>query len=140
MRTSCSRAQALVEFALTLPLLLLIVIGVVDAARAVWEGNTLAHAAREGARYAIVHGSRSTTPVAACSSCDAPAVTSVVAAAAIGVPGVTTVTGFPDGNNERGSRVKVLVTAPFAPMASQYLLGSAFSITLRGGSELVIQQ
>src|SRR3989475_11133089 len=51
------RGQALVEFALLLPLMLLIITGLFDVARAVWQENTLAYAPREGTRYAIVHGS-----------------------------------------------------------------------------------
>ena len=51
------RGQSLVEFALLLPLMLLIITGLFDVARAVWQENTLAYAAREGTRYAIVHGS-----------------------------------------------------------------------------------
>jgi len=50
-------AQSLVEFALILPVILLIITGVFDVARAAWQENTLAYAAREGTRYAIVHGS-----------------------------------------------------------------------------------
>ena len=40
------RGQSLVEFALLLPLMLLIITGLFDVARAVWEENTLAYAAR----------------------------------------------------------------------------------------------
>ena len=36
--------------------------------------------------------------------------------------------------------VQVDATAPFTPIPSQYLLGSVFQITLRGGSLLVIQR
>src|SRR5205823_10360379 len=50
------QAQALIEFALMLPVFLLLVTGIFDTARAVWQENTLAYAAREGTRYAIVHG------------------------------------------------------------------------------------
>src|SRR2546428_11114456 len=56
------RGQALVEFALLLPLMLLIITGLFDVARAVWQENTLAYAAREGTRYAIVHGSAGSPP------------------------------------------------------------------------------
>jgi hypothetical protein len=48
--------QALVEFALVLPLFLLMLIGIFDIGRIVWARNALENAAREGARYAIVHG------------------------------------------------------------------------------------
>src|SRR5207248_3617773 len=51
------RAQSLVEFSLLLPLMLLIITGLIDVGRAVWEENTLAYAAREGTRFLIVHGS-----------------------------------------------------------------------------------
>jgi len=132
-------AQALVEFALVLPILLLLILGLFEVARAVWQENTLAFAAREGTRYAQVHGSASASPVAYCSSCTNSAVTSAVQSAAIGVYGITTTVDFPDGNNDRGSRVTVTTTAPFVPLPSQYLLGGALTITLRGGSELVIQ-
>ena len=46
------RSQALAEFALIAPVLLLVVFGIVDLGRAVFYYNTLAHAAREGAREA----------------------------------------------------------------------------------------
>ena len=49
-------------------------------------------------------------------------------------------TAWPDGSNDRGMRVSVDATAPFVPLPSQYLLGGAFLITLKGGSMLVIQQ
>lgn len=47
--------QALVEFALILPLLLLIVLMIVDFGRVIYYYTTLYNAAREGARYGIVH-------------------------------------------------------------------------------------
>ena len=48
------RGQALVEFALVLPILLLIILGVVDFGRAVYGFNTIGNAARSGGRVAIV--------------------------------------------------------------------------------------
>ena len=54
--------QSLVEFALVLPLFLTILIGMVDVGRAIWANNVVANAAREAARYAIVHGGTSTNP------------------------------------------------------------------------------
>jgi hypothetical protein len=49
------RGQSLVEFALVIPLFLLILIGVFDLGRGVFAYNTLTNAAREGARMAIVN-------------------------------------------------------------------------------------
>jgi len=46
----------LLEFSLVLPIFLVMLMGVIDVGRAIWAQNSLAAAAREGARYAIVHG------------------------------------------------------------------------------------
>jgi Flp pilus assembly protein TadG len=155
------RGQSLVEFALLLPLMLLIITGLFDVSRAVWEENTLAYAAREGTRFAIVHGSAGTGPLPdgwAYGAADPTDVNdhvigyvkTVVKAAAIGVPNVTVVVTYPDtypntGNPpircaDRNCRVIVDASAPFVPLPSQYLLGGAFQITLKGGSQLVIQR
>jgi Flp pilus assembly protein TadG len=50
------RGQALVEFALVLPLFLLMLFAMVDIGRVIWANDNLANAAREGARWASVHG------------------------------------------------------------------------------------
>ena len=57
-----ARGQGLVEFALVLPLFLFILIAIVDVGRVVWANDVLANAAREAARYAIVHGGSASTP------------------------------------------------------------------------------
>jgi Flp pilus assembly protein TadG len=133
-------AQSLVEFALVLPLFLLIVTGIFDVARAVWQENTLAYAAREGTRYAIVHGSASVDGVIVNSGSYQPVI-DTVRAAAVGVPNVSVAVTWPDSNcYDRNCRVQVDATAPFVPIPSQYLLGSLFQLTLRGGSLLVIQR
>jgi hypothetical protein len=50
---SGQRSQALIEFALISPVLLLLLFGIVDIGRAVFYYDTIAHAAREGARSAV---------------------------------------------------------------------------------------
>jgi len=132
--------QALVEFALVVPVLLIVILGFFDVARAVFQENTLAYAAREATRYAIVHGSAAIDPVPACDQCSNDVITNVVRRNAIGVPNITVMIGYPNGNNDRGSKVFVQATAPFVPLPSQYLLAGALTVTLRGGSELVIQR
>jgi Flp pilus assembly protein TadG len=49
-----SRGQGLVEFALILPVLILIFMGVFDFGRAIYAYNSVSNAAREGARVGIV--------------------------------------------------------------------------------------
>ena len=55
-RRSRSRGQGLVEFALVLPVFMVILIGMVDLGRAIWANNSVANAAREAARFAAVNG------------------------------------------------------------------------------------
>jgi Flp pilus assembly protein TadG len=148
-------AQALIEFALMLPIFLLLVTGLFDTARAVWQENTLAYAAREGTRYAIVHGTGGSPVVGPCTSCVNPPaanknldqIVNAVTSNAIGVANITVTIDYPGVGlptptvcNYRTCPVTVDATAPFVPLPSYYLLGSAFQITLRGGSKLYIQR
>jgi Flp pilus assembly protein TadG len=55
VRRGRRRGQALVEFALVLPVLLVILMGTVDAGRLIFAYNSVANAAREGGRTAIVN-------------------------------------------------------------------------------------
>ena len=55
LRNSSSQGQGLVEFALVLPLLLLILFGVLDLGRIFATAITVTNAAREGARYISLH-------------------------------------------------------------------------------------
>lgn len=61
LRGRKSRGQALVEFALLIPIFLLIVVALFDFGRAVFAYNSVTNAAREGARLAIVN--QSTTAI-----------------------------------------------------------------------------
>ncbi|MDQ6876342.1 MAG: pilus assembly protein [Candidatus Dormibacteraeota bacterium] len=52
------KSQALIEFALISPVLLLLLFGIIDIGRAVFYYDTIGHAAREGARTAVRATSR----------------------------------------------------------------------------------
>ena len=54
-RHTRSAGQGLVEFALVLPIFILVLVALFDLGRAVFAYNTLTNAAREGARHAIVN-------------------------------------------------------------------------------------
>ena len=131
------RGQTVIEFALALPILLLLLIGIFDVARMVWYTNTLAHAAREGTRYAITHGAGSGSPNGH-PPLDDTAVRDAVTRSATGVPDLTVVVTWPDGDSERGSRVAVDATSRYLPTLSEYLLNGTLRLTLRGGSQMVI--
>ena len=53
-RTDDRRGQALVEFALVIPIVLLLICGLFDLGRIVFVNNTLSDGARHGARHASV--------------------------------------------------------------------------------------
>ncbi len=54
-RSGKGRGQGLVEFALVLPLFLVLIMAIVDLGSAVFAYNSITNAAREGARLAIVN-------------------------------------------------------------------------------------
>jgi len=79
------QSQALIEFALVSPILLLLIFGIIDIGRAVFYYDTLNHAAREGARAAVK--AQTTLPTNA----------SVLSAVVAQVVGVTVTEPCPQG-------------------------------------------
>ena len=59
LRRTGSRGQALTEFAIVFPIVILLIVALFDAGRAVFTYNGLTNAAREGARLAIVNQDKS---------------------------------------------------------------------------------
>ena len=59
MRRQERKGAALVETAIVYPVLFLLIFGIILVGIAVFRYQQVAHAAREGARYAIVHGDKS---------------------------------------------------------------------------------
>lgn len=110
------RGAAAVEFALLLPVMLLVIAGIVDLGRALFTQIELTNAAREGARAAIV------------STVSADAVEARAAAAAPGVPGFSSNATICPSSGEGNARVE-------AQAAFQWLLlGPALNIVGAGES------
>ena len=61
-RRRSSVGQALAEFALVAPIFFILLFGIIEGGRFILFYQTLNNATREGARYAIVHGSNSSCP------------------------------------------------------------------------------
>jgi hypothetical protein len=78
-RARSERGQSLVEFALILPVMILLLVGTFDIGHVVWTNDAMTNAAREAARFAIVHGGSDSTP---CPVGPAPAELAVPAASA----------------------------------------------------------
>ena len=66
------RGQTLVEFALVLPIFLLLLFGVIDGGRFVYVNSTLSNAAREGARLGSVEASWRGSSHASCGASGGP--------------------------------------------------------------------
>ena len=141
---SRSRGQALAEFALVAPIFFLILFSIIDFGRYVYYVQILNNAAREGARYAIVHGSNglpSSGPPAPGFTSSDPTAANVKAVAkqhAIGVVGsaaVLRIDAIYDQYNRRGDKVRVTIEYDFKSMIPIVPLPT---ITIKGESTLVI--
>ena len=84
-RNRRSAGQGLVEFALVIPLFLLMFFGLVDAGRLIYTYNTLANAARSAARVAIVNQSTSGTQTCDTTSTAYPVGCAISSATALGL-------------------------------------------------------
>ena len=162
-RRGRSRGQALVEFALIAPLFLALLLAIIEFGRAVYYIQMLNNAAREGARYAIVHGAESQCPSGpmppayGSNPCDASGANVVGATktAAIAIldanpsdfvvdvrwcdqsGGIADCPGTQgDGNNGRNQAVDVRITYTFRPWLAGLVPLPTFTLT--GGSTLVV--
>lgn len=136
MRAGNEEGSALVEVALTVPVLLTCFFGLIDVSLAFYTHQVLSESAREGTRYAMVHGSTCTTGSGNSCTVSASTVNSYVSGLSwpnIGGGTMTVSTTYPDGNEAPGSRVKVTATynfpfsVPFIPAST--LTMSSTSIT-----------
>ena len=103
------RGSQLIEFGLVSILLFTLLFGIMEFGRAIWIYSTVAHLAREGARYAIVRGTESGDTT------DAASVEAYVQSRAAGMPGLTVTTTW-DPDNDPGSVVQVRVDRQFDPI------------------------
>lgn len=105
------RGDGLVEFALILPVLMLILMSVIDFGRAIYAYNVVANCAREGARYGV------TAPT------DTAGIINVAKSAGVGLdPAQMTV----DVTNPTSDSVRVSVSYNFqvvTPLIAQVLAG-----------------
>ena len=144
MRQACSKQQgilsrlrrdqegsAIVEFALIIPFLLLLTVGLIDIGRMMWYRTTLEHVAREGTRFAAVRGASSLFPASQA------AVEEFVANRSVGIGGDDLgidVTWAP--SNAPGSTVTVAVTFDFSFFISGILPLDPFR--MRSASTMIV--
>lgn len=141
------RGQALVEFALVVPLLLLLIVIVIDFGRALYVQTAIQNGAREGARFGSVHPQwvdnatpglsnpdpnnvkyrASTEPAAT-----VPSTNVTVTCTNAGVTESCTVAGS-------GHRIDVRVTATFTPITPLISNIVGTNLTLAGDTVMVIE-
>jgi Flp pilus assembly protein TadG len=110
----------LIEFSLSIWLLFLMTFLIFEFCMSVYTYSVLGDAAREGVRYAIVHGTDSTTcsgPSTGCGDSTGSNVISVVKSYATisfhDVSGMTVTPSWPDGSCAPSSRVIVTISYPY---------------------------
>jgi Flp pilus assembly protein TadG len=121
-----AEGQAAVEFALTILVVIFVVFWAIELIMMIYTYVVLAEAAKEGVRYAIVHGSNNSLrsgPVCPCPAIDGPPGTGVVKSTAkwsLHDTSTMTVTvsyldnsGNPATNVEPPTMVRVVVSYPY---------------------------
>jgi Flp pilus assembly protein TadG len=132
--------QALVEAALTVPIVLAFAFTMIELCLAFYSHCLISESAREGTRYAIVHGA--TCETASNASCTATASSINNYVSQLGWPNLavgtmTPTTTFPDGNQNPGSRAQVAVSYVF-PINLPFV--PKHSITMSSASVMYIIQ
>lgn len=139
MKTRRSRGQSVVEFALTLPIFLWLVIGIFDVGRAVVSHSLLANCAREGTRAGAGPATADATIIAAVNS------QSLLLGSFPSVDSSVTIT--PSSQNQRtsGSNLTVSLSYTFTPTVTTMMsnvLGNFKSLTtinMSASSTMVIE-
>lgn len=133
-RCKLQRGQAAVEFALTITILVFLLVGMLELTMFVYTYSVLSDAAKEGVRYAIVHGAsvtdssgptsaaKTSTSWGACSTLDSrtdAVVSRVKKYAALSLHSTSAMkisVCYPDESNNPGSAVEVSVSYPYQPL------------------------
>jgi len=123
------RGQAIVEFALVIGFLVILLVSMLEMSLFLYNYAVLTDAAKEGVRYAIVHGSSTgnsltgsveSAPWSTCTTAATGGVLTTVqsyaAASLHNTSGMSVDLCYPDGNNNPGSGVQVNVSYPYSPL------------------------
>ncbi len=122
------RGTTIVELSFVIMAFFVLLLGILDIGRGVWAHNSIAAAARDATRHAIVHGERANNPASADDIHDY-IVDQLPGALSNGISVNTTW----DPDNSRGSRVTVTVQYNFQPVSVLFP-----SIPLTATSEMSI--
>lgn len=134
LRRGSRRGQSAVEMALILPVLLVVLMGIIEFSRALFTRSVLSNAAREGARYGIIHPTWATNA----DNADPDNIAARTKRLTTGLTqaNLSVVVEFPDGSGTVGNRLRVTVSYPFRLI----LPFPVSAIVLRSSSTMRIEQ
>ncbi len=127
-RQRLQRGQAAVEFALVVVFLVVLLVSILEMTMFIYTYAALTNAAKEGVRYAIVHGASAGATVTdtvkslstPCSTAASGSLLSTVQTyAALSLHNTSSMSinaCYPDGDNKPGSAVQVSVSYPYQPI------------------------
>jgi Flp pilus assembly protein TadG len=130
LRGRARRGQSMVEFALLMPVIVLMFMAVFDLARAFWVYNDVSNAVREGARYATYDNNTDNIKTATAQYATTGLLTSQVT--------VTCYSGYSSSASTKtcssvtfGDAIKVQATKAYQPLTGKLtsLIGSSVNIT-----------
>ncbi len=130
-RGASQRGSTLIEFAFVFLLFVVLLVATIELGRGVWIYTTVAHAARQGVRYAQVRGNSVTVTE----------IKAFVESESIGLePEKLTVTPtWTSADRDRGSIVQVDVSYPF-DLVAPGLLGLPSSLQVSSRARKIISQ
>ena len=133
-----TKGEMAIEFALTLPAIFFVILWFFELIMAVYAYTVISDSAKEGVRYAVVHGALSGNPSGPV--CPCAAVENVVKGFAQGslhdVSGLTVTVSYPDLTlNLPSSMVNVNVTYTYVPLIN--LPGLARTLKVGGQGRIV---
>jgi len=117
--TGRERGQAVIEFALSAGFLVILTVSMLELTMFVYNYTVLTDAAKEGVRYAVVHGSSGSNPSGPGASEEVTSTIRAFLAASVHDVSTTSVdvdVEYPDGTNDPGNRVRVSVSYPYNPL------------------------
>ena len=132
-RLTETNGQTLVEFSLSVLMLVMLLLGVFEMCRMVLVYTTISNAARVGVRYAMVHGSHNSVSTTNIQT----VVKDYLGPGTVNTSNVTVNVNYPDTGNctNPGCHVTVSVSYPYNPFTTYFPISS---VTLSSTSQGVI--
>jgi Flp pilus assembly protein TadG len=115
-------AAIMIETTLSFMILMTLVLGIIECSMMAYTYSVMEDAAREGVRYASIHGTDSSSCEGPSSGCDAAAanvitdVKNYASTFTSGLNGMTVTVTYPDGVSTGASRVSVSISNTYQPI------------------------